>query len=154
MRFHILVLVTLSMVAAACGSPQRSQPTNSKYVGDKLATAHVTLPPGSTASVSGTATPSAPPSAAVRIVSVTDGHPGSNATVSAETAPGTQCSIQYRHPSGKLSTTKGLTTRVSDASGAVSWTFRIDSTTKPGRGDIAVTCGGAAAYRVINIISP
>lgn len=150
----ILVVVAIGALTAACGNAKSSPPKGPTYVGNKIVTAQAPASPKPSRATPTVAATSSTPAVPVKIISVTDGHPGSNATVTAQTAPDATCSIAYHHPSGKLSTTKGLEPQVTKPDGTVSWTFRIDSTTKAGNGDIAVTCNGVTAYHVIAIKVP
>jgi hypothetical protein len=61
--------------------------------------------------------------------------------VAATTIKGATCTAQAVLPSGRTSTAQGLQqSQTAGANGAVSWTYRTVSTTKPGRGTHMVTC--------------
>lgn len=64
--------------------------------------------------------------------------PGSSATVKAKTAPGAHCSIVVIYASGE-STAKGLEPKEADASGNVSWTWRVGRRTAGGEYPVRVT---------------
>jgi len=89
-----------------------------------------------------TATPSPPPTCTltVTIVSVTSPiSRGSNATVSAKTAPGALADITVIYASGEVSQAKGLGPMTADAQGNVSWTWLVGGNTTPGPATIFVT---------------
>ena len=90
-------------------------------------------------------------SASVSFTSVQGGRPGGSALVSVQTTPGASCSIAYRTPAGTKSTAAGLGAKTADSTGAVSWSWKIGSSTKPGTGTVTVTCGGASASSPITI---
>jgi hypothetical protein len=93
-----------------------------------------------------------PPPAATLSVTITSlpasiSH-GSNATMTAATAPGASCSARVVYASGTVSTAAGLqTTPTADASGNVSWTWKVGTSTGPGTSTASVTCslGGQTA---------
>jgi len=65
---------------------------------------------------------------------------GSKATLVAETTPGTTTSITVYYKSGP-SSAAGLTTKVADSSGRVSWTWTVGSNTSSGTYRIIVVAG-------------
>jgi hypothetical protein len=68
--------------------------------------------------------------------------------VSAVTLPGASCTAKAKLPSGRLSTAAGLQALVvAGADGAVSWSYRTESSTTHGTGTHTVTCtlNGATA---------
>ena len=75
---------------------------------------------------------------------------GQNATLQASTSPNTSCGIEVDYKSGP-STAAGLVPKTSDASGHVSWTWKVGSNTTPGSWPITVTCGGATAKTYISV---
>src|SRR6266568_2542123 len=87
----------------------------------------------------------------VQLSSVAGGRPGDRASVVAQTTPGASCSISYRTPVGTSSTAQGLTPKTADGNGAVSWTWEIGPSTRPGTGAVVVTCNGASARSSIQI---
>ncbi len=69
----------------------------------------------------------------LRITSVTSQvHPGANATVTVQTAPGADCHIAVTYRSGR-SRAKGLVQKTADGAGQIGWTWRVG--TKATRGD-------------------
>lgn len=101
-----------------------------------------------------------PPTSAVavenslEIVSVTSPvSPGAHATLSAETAPGANCSITVYYKSGP-SKAQGLAPKVADANGAVSWTWMVGTRTTPGTWRIVVTAevGGNRLTKEISLV--
>ncbi len=64
--------------------------------------------------------------------------PGADATLRAKTIPNATCSIEVYYKTG-LSEAAGLETKSADASGDVSWTWRVGSGTAPGDWRIVVT---------------
>ncbi len=137
-----------SATDAAVSSAQAAQGTVFAATVDAAVPTPGSPLPGQTPSATSAPSGTPPP---LTIQSVTGGQRTQNATVMVLTAPATSCSIEYRHPSGKVSTTRGLNPHQSDASGVISWTFRIDSTTQPGTGTITVMCGTAVAHDLIHI---
>ncbi len=91
------------------------------------------------------------PATGVQLSSVAGGRPGGRASVVAQTTPGASCSISYRTPAGTSSTAQGLTPKTADGNGAVSWTWEIGPSTRPGTGAVVVTCNGASARSSIQI---
>ncbi len=86
-----------------------------------------------------TTTTTADTSLELIIVEVTSSvSPGSSATVKAKTAPGADCSIVVQCASGE-STAKGLEPKEADASGNVSWTWRVGRRTADGEYPVWVT---------------
>ncbi len=86
-----------------------------------------------------TTTTTADASLELIIVEVTSSvSPGSSATVKAKTAPGADCSIVVQCASGE-STAKGLEPKEADASGNVSWTWRVGRRTADGEYPVWVT---------------
>jgi hypothetical protein len=111
------------------------------------------LPQRASATAVSTAAPAPQPGPAggVEITSVSGGRPGGRASVSVQTTPGASCSISYRTPAGTPSTAQGLTPRVADSSGVVTWTWDIGISTRPGTGTVTVTCNGASTSSPIQI---
>jgi hypothetical protein len=72
--------------------------------------------------------------------------PGSNATVQAHTAAGTNCDITVTYNSGP-SHAAGLGPTTADGGGNVSWTWKVGTRTAPGTYPINVSCspGGSAS---------
>ena len=87
----------------------------------------------------------------VTFVSVVGGPPGGTASVTVQTSPGAQCSITYVTPAGTVSQAQGLEQKTADASGQVSWQWKIGSNTRPGTGTVTVTCNGVQASTSIQI---
>jgi endonuclease YncB( thermonuclease family) len=63
---------------------------------------------------------------------------GANATLTARTLPGAQCTITVFYKSG-ASSAAGLEPKTADANGSVSWTWRVGANTTPGSWKIVVT---------------
>jgi len=81
-------------------------------------------------------------SAALEIVSVTSPvSKGANATLTAKTSPNASCSITVYYKSGP-STAAGLGPKTANASGMVSWTWKVGARTTSGTWRIVVTCNG------------
>jgi len=97
------------------------------------------------------ATPTPPPAAqetptpapvtlSLQIVSVTSPvSKGANATAVAQTSPGASCSITVTYKSGP-SQAQGLVPKTADASGQVSWTWKVGTNTTPGDWPIDIAC--------------
>jgi hypothetical protein len=67
--------------------------------------------------------------------------PGANVTMTAITSPGAKCSAGVTYASGHLSTAKGLVPEpVAGASGKVSWTWLVGTSTGAGTSTATVTC--------------
>ncbi|MCX6056550.1 MAG: hypothetical protein NTW69_00115 [Chloroflexi bacterium] len=81
--------------------------------------------------------------AELTIVSVTSPvFKGSNATVTANTAPGASCGITVYYKSGP-SSASGLGPQTADSTGQVSWTWKVGARTTSGSWRIVVYCGSA-----------
>jgi hypothetical protein len=63
---------------------------------------------------------------------------GANATLVAQTTPGAECSIVVYYESGQ-STASGLSNKMADSSGSVSWTWKVGAKTTLGSWKIVVT---------------
>lgn len=87
-----------------------------------------------------TASPSV--SGGLEIVSVTSPvSKGANATLIAKTSPNASCTITVYYKSG-ASTAAGLGPKTADASGIVSWTWKVGTRTTSGTWSIVVICNG------------
>jgi endonuclease YncB( thermonuclease family) len=97
--------------------------------------------------------PPAPgPSRQVQIVSVRSPvAPGDTATLTAQAWPGASCDISYVTPAGNRSTAQGLTPKTAGSDGSISWEWVIGSRTRPGTGQVTVTCDGVSASTAIEI---
>jgi len=83
----------------------------------------------------------------VKIVSLTSPISGGKpATIEVTTAPKASCTIVVTYDSGP-SAAKGLEPKTADATGSVSWTWNVGTTTAPGKWPVTVTCtsGGKQA---------
>jgi hypothetical protein len=89
--------------------------------------------------------------APVEFVSVTGGPPGGRASVTVRTLPGTLCDIEYITPAGTRSQASGLGPKPADGNGLVSWSWNIGSSTRPGNGTVAVSCGATTVSAPIEI---
>jgi hypothetical protein len=89
--------------------------------------------------------------ARVRLVSVTRGVPGSNATLVASVSPARACSITVHYKSGP-SRAQGLYSK-RPVRGLVSWTWRVGTNTTPGRWKITISCGSAGTLNTSFVVS-
>ena len=87
----------------------------------------------------------------VTILSASSAGAGGPATVSALTTPNATCLLDYVTPSGSASRATGLGQQVADADGQVGWSWRIGPSTRPGAGQVTVTCDGATAEEVLTV---
>jgi hypothetical protein len=87
----------------------------------------------------------------VTFVSVNGNTPGRMATVTVQASANSECSISYRTPSGTASKAAGLTPKITDSNGKVSWSWLIGARTKSGTGTITVTCHGETGSADITI---
>jgi hypothetical protein len=76
---------------------------------------------------------------------------GSYATLQARTSPNKSCSIEVDYKSGK-SSAAGLGAKASNASGNVTWTWKVGAGTTRGAWPIIVTCGNGSAETHINVV--
>jgi beta-lactamase superfamily II metal-dependent hydrolase len=91
------------------------------------------------ASTTGTTTTTSSTLSSLQVISVTSPVArGASATLIAKTVPGAQCTITVNYASGP-STASGLTPKIADSSGNVSWTWNIVVKTTPGTWKIVVT---------------
>ncbi len=81
---------------------------------------------------------------------VLSSHPAEEVTLQAQSAPGTLCTITVIYRSGP-SHAQGLDPKTSDATGNVSWTWFVGSSTSPGKSPIVVSCGAAQARTFIEV---
>jgi hypothetical protein len=88
--------------------------------------------------------------ARVRLVSVTRGVPGNDATLVASVSPARVCSITVYYKSGP-SRAKGLVSK-RPVRGLVSWTWRVGTNTTPGRWRITVSCGSAGTLNTSFVV--
>jgi hypothetical protein len=92
-----------------------------------------------------------PVSRDIKFVSVNGASPGGEASVTIQTTPGAECSIEYVTPHGTVSRARGLVSQTADADGEASWTWKIGTRTEPGTGSVTVTSGGASETTEIEI---
>jgi hypothetical protein len=76
--------------------------------------------------------------------------PNQIVTLYVKTAKKTYCTIEVDYSSG-ASTAQGLTPKTSDASGNVSWTWKVGGSTKAGTWPITVSCGNSSAKTSIRV---
>lgn len=91
---------------------------------------------------------------AANTVSITK-HPGTvrrgaTASVAAKTSAKIGCTIAVQYKSGP-SKAASLKPKTSDASGNVSWSWKVDSKTTPGSWPVIITCGGATARTTVTV---
>ncbi len=142
-----ILQLTLTPAATSSMTINPSAPTTT-------ATKRISATPASKATSSSASTPtktSVANSSIIRFVSVDGAPPNGTASVTVQTTTGASCAIQYTTPSGNISTALGLVNRTADGSGAVSWSWKIGPTTRPGSGTVKVTCNGQTATASINI---
>lgn len=141
-----LLLAAAVLGVVACGdttAPATTQ-SNASPSASAAATPTAPAPPPATASPS-------PAQPVVTFVNapLTVGR-GSNATLQVKTAANTSCSIEVDYKSGP-SKAAGLGAATSDATGNVSWTWKVGANTTPGSWPIIVTCGSASGQTAINV---
>lgn len=76
--------------------------------------------------------------------------PGQMAFVSAKGSPNAPALIQIIYSSGP-SKAAGLVSKSTDASGNVSWTWKIGTKTKPGDYPVNITIGGKAISQTLHV---
>jgi hypothetical protein len=133
------------------GDAQRMAATNWLAVYDQLPHTPAASKPTAPAGATTNQVPSGQSGGAVQIVSATGAAPGGRASVTAKAPPEATCSIGYTTPAGTSSKAQGLGTKMVDSSGAVSWTWDIGPSTRPGTGTVVVTCDGSSARSSISI---
>jgi hypothetical protein len=92
--------------------------------------------------------PSAPPETtlAVTFTSLTSPiDPGRTATAKVKTSPRAECSIEVEYKSGP-STAAGLDPKTANATGAVSWSWKVGINTSAGRWPVTVSCSKGDAF--------
>jgi hypothetical protein len=87
----------------------------------------------------------------VSFSNVTGAKPGQTASVAVTTSPEVSCTIYYVPPRGTTAPAAGLTAKVADASGHVTWSWPIDTASHTGSGAVTVSCGAATATTEITI---
>jgi hypothetical protein len=90
-------------------------------------------------------------SSGVTFSAIAGARPGQNASVTVQTTPGVNCSIDYVTPLGTDSVAQGLVAKTADGNGLVSWTWLIGGNTRPGTGAVTVTCNGLSVSQPIQI---
>ena len=90
-------------------------------------------------------------SAAVRITKAPGSvHPGDMATTSVVVTPRARCTIGVYYTAGK-SQASGLGAK---RAGAITWTWRVGSNTKPGRFPVKIDCGSSGkAQTTIRVVA-
>lgn len=76
---------------------------------------------------------------------------GLRATVAVRTAPNIACSIEVRYRTA-ASRAQGLNDKVSSASGDVSWTWVVGTSTTTGSWPVAITCGSSTVRTVVTVV--
>jgi hypothetical protein len=138
------VLAGAVLLAVACGDTTTPAVTQTEASPSTIATATATPPPPATA------TPASAQSFVTFVnAPLTVAH-GSDATLQVRTAPNTSCSIEVDYKSGP-SKAAGLGPATSDATGSVSWTWKVGANTTLGSWPIIVTCGSASAQTAIHV---
>ncbi|SFV03200.1 thermonuclease family protein [Alicyclobacillus macrosporangiidus] len=103
---------------------------------------------GASGSSAGTAASSA---GTLRIVaSHLDVARGEEASVTIHTAPGAQAHIEVRYKSGP-SHAKGLVDQTADASGRVTWTWTVGTSTTPGDWPVTITSNGQTVQTKVHV---
>lgn len=76
---------------------------------------------------------------------------GNYASIAAKTQARVSCAITVTYKSGR-STAAGLTRKAASSTGAVSWSWKVGTNTTPGSWPVVITCGGATARTVVNVV--
>ena len=87
----------------------------------------------------------------VNVTAIRGTIPGGQASATVLTAPNTRCTIVYTMPDGRIGSAAGLGPKTTDAQGRATWTWSVPTTTAPGVGKVAVTCGGVTGSERILI---
>ncbi len=88
---------------------------------------------------------------AVAIGSAIGGPSVGSLGVTASVKPGALCSITYVTPGGAVSRAKGLTPRVADEDGRVSWVWAVSPHTRRGVGQVVIACEGQSSSIRIHV---
>jgi micrococcal nuclease len=75
---------------------------------------------------------------------------GATASVAAKTSARIGCTITVQYKSGP-SKAAGIVPKTSDASGNVSWSWKVGTNTTPGSWSVIITCGGATARTIVTV---
>ena len=76
------------------------------------------------------------------VISLTSPIPhGAYARLSIQTVPGAGCYLGYVTPKGNGSTAQGLGDKMAGSTGVVAWEWLIGARTRPGIGQLGVSCG-------------
>ncbi|WP_303799572.1 thermonuclease family protein [Alicyclobacillus macrosporangiidus] len=75
---------------------------------------------------------------------------GDEASVTIQTAPGAQAHIEVRYKSGP-SHAKGLVDQTADASGRVTWTWTVGTSTTPGDWPVTITSNGQTVQTTVHV---
>jgi hypothetical protein len=98
-----------------------------------------------------TASPGAAATETLSILSVTGAKPGEAASVSIQGPPNTQCTLAFIAPPGSKTVGLSLDPKTADASGHVTWTWKVDPGAATGPGAVTAKCGGAVVSSSITI---
>ncbi len=139
----------LALWLIACSQQSIPQNTSSAvpYVDHSPSTSTTAIPKSPPAATAPPSTPSSLPSVPVestitrlplQVISVSSPvRAGANATLTAQTTPGANCTITVYYKSGR-STAAGLISKTADSGGRVSWTWKVGSNTTSGSWRIVV----------------
>jgi hypothetical protein len=132
-RIILILLVITLCVLTACSSPAQSTSPTTQYT--------PTQQPPTILKTTTALTPKTKQSNTLllQIGSVTSPvSQGAEATLTAQTVPAAQCDIDVYYKSGR-SSASGLSTKVADDKGQVSWTWKVGIETTPGSWKIVIT---------------
>src|SRR5512138_542086 len=112
-----------------------------------------TLPPGITPTFTPvlTNTPDVPASGFTLISINKTAYIGGKAKAQIRTQPGTQCSLVFYLPSGKISSAPGVGNITADQDGYCTWTWSILGNVNPGYGTAVIIAGGQKTNYYIKI---
>lgn len=75
---------------------------------------------------------------------------GAMASITVQTAPGTQCDIVVRYKSGP-SKAKGLEPKAAGSDGRITWSWTVGRNTTSGSWPVTVTCGSETVQTTVNV---
>ncbi len=118
-----------------------------------IPTSTPTSTPVPTPTITPTPTPTSTPTPAAGVAFSSLSSPvsrGGTARADVATTPNTRCTIKVVYK-GVTSNAAGLGPKTSDASGSVSWSWKVASNTPKGSWPVTVTCGSASATKSFTV---
>lgn len=149
MKTLLLGLACAAVLAAGCDSSTRSavQPTPAA----PTRSAATNTPAPSTATVASTAGTTGAAGAPTLLSLSSPVSVGASASAVVQTSPNAACVLSYRTPAGTVSQARGVGAATADGAGRAHWSWVIGTATRPGTGEITVTCASQTVRAPIEV---